>query len=67
MSENRIINVFRYDPTTADKGHYDRFEMEIDDVSKTTVLDVLFRIQKSQDDTIGFRFVSEITETAENN
>jgi succinate dehydrogenase / fumarate reductase iron-sulfur subunit len=61
MSENRIINVFRYDPTTADKGHYDRFEVEIDDVSKTTVLDVLFRIQKSQDDTIGFRYACRVS------
>ena len=61
MSENRIINVFRYDPTTADKGHYDRFEVEIDDVSKTTVLDVLFRIQKTQDATIAFRYACRVS------
>jgi succinate dehydrogenase/fumarate reductase-like Fe-S protein len=54
-AQKRIINIFRYDPTAAEKGHYDRFDVEIEDESKTTILDVLFQIQKTQDPTIAFR------------
>ena len=57
----RIINIFRYDPTTDDQGHYDRFEVEIADESKTTVLDVLFQIQKTQDDTLAFRYACRVS------
>jgi succinate dehydrogenase / fumarate reductase iron-sulfur subunit len=57
----KIINIFRYDPTTDEQGHYDRFEVEIADESKTTVLDVLFRIQKTQDDTLAFRYACRVS------
>jgi succinate dehydrogenase / fumarate reductase iron-sulfur subunit len=57
----RIISIFRYDPTSAEQGHYDRFEVEIADESKTTVLDVLFRIQKTQDATIAFRYACRVS------
>ena len=61
MPRKKIINIFRYDPTTDEQGHYDRFEMEIADESKTTVLDVLFQIQKTQDDTLAFRYACRVS------
>ena len=61
MSGKKIINIFRYDPTTAEQGHYDHFEVEIADESKTTVLDVLFQIQKTQDDTLAFRYACRVS------
>lgn len=57
----RIIKIFRYDPSTEEKGHYDRFEMEIEDESKTTILDTLFQIQKTQDSTIAFRYACRVS------
>ncbi len=61
MPLKKIINIFRYDPTTGEQGHYDRFEVEIADESKTTVLDVLFQIQKTQDDTLAFRYACRVS------
>jgi succinate dehydrogenase / fumarate reductase iron-sulfur subunit len=61
MSPQKIINIFRYDPTTEAEGHYDRFELEIADESKTTILDVLFQIQKTEDPTIGFRYACRVS------
>jgi succinate dehydrogenase / fumarate reductase iron-sulfur subunit len=60
-AQKRIINIFRYDPTAAEKGHYDRFDVEIEDESKTTILDVLFQIQKTQDPTIAFRYACRVS------
>jgi succinate dehydrogenase / fumarate reductase iron-sulfur subunit len=60
-ARKKIINVFRYDPTGADAGHYDRFEVKIDDESKTTILDVLFQIQKTQDPTLAFRYACRVS------
>lgn len=61
MSPKRIINIFRYDPTVDEKGHYDRFEVHIDDEKKTTILDVLFKIQKTQDASIAFRYACRVS------
>jgi succinate dehydrogenase / fumarate reductase iron-sulfur subunit len=61
MAKKRIINIFRYDPTAAEKGHYDRFEVDVKDESKTTILDVLFQIQKTQDATIAFRYACRVS------
>ena len=61
MPSKKIINIFRYDPTTEEQGHYDRFEVEIADESKTTVLDVLFQVQKTQDDTLAFRYACRVS------
>jgi succinate dehydrogenase / fumarate reductase iron-sulfur subunit len=61
MPLKKIINIFRYDPTTDEQGHYDCFEVEIADESKTTVLDVLFQIQKTQDDTLAFRYACRVS------
>jgi succinate dehydrogenase / fumarate reductase iron-sulfur subunit len=59
--EKRIFKIFRFDPTTEEKGHYDPFEIEIEDESKTTILDVLFQIQKTQDPSIAFRFACRVS------
>ena len=61
MPQKRIIKIFRYDPSTEEKGHYDRFEVEIEDESKTTILDVLFQIQRTQDPTIAFRYACRVS------
>jgi len=60
-ARKRIYKIFRYDPSTEEKGHYDRFEVEIADESKTTILDVLFRIQKTQDPSIAFRYACRVS------
>jgi succinate dehydrogenase / fumarate reductase iron-sulfur subunit len=60
-AKKRIIKIFRYDPTTEEKGHFDHFEVEIEDESKTTILDVLFQIQKTQDATIAFRYACRVS------
>ena len=39
----RIVNVFRYDPTKQDEGRFDRFEIDIEDDTLTTILDVLLK------------------------
>ena len=57
----RIIKLFRYDPTRGEKGYYDHFEVEIENESKTTILDVLFQIQKTQDPTIAFRYACRVS------
>jgi succinate dehydrogenase / fumarate reductase iron-sulfur subunit len=61
MPKKRIIKIFRYDPSIEENGHYDRFELEIEDESKTTILDVLFQIQKTQDPTIAFRYACRVS------
>ena len=60
-AKKRIIKIFRYDPSAEAKGHYDRFEVEIEDESKSTILDILFRIQKTQDPTIAFRYACRVS------
>ena len=58
--ETRIFEVFRYDPAEGGDGRFDRFELEIDDPSVTTILDVLFRIQREVDPTIAFRYACRV-------
>ena len=54
--KTRIIKVFRYDPAVGGPGHFDRFELKTDDESLTTILDVLIRLQKTQDLSLAFRY-----------
>lgn len=58
--KRRVFKVFRYDPTTGDEGHYDRFELEIEDESTTTILDVLLRIQREYDPSLTFRYACRV-------
>jgi succinate dehydrogenase / fumarate reductase iron-sulfur subunit len=57
----RIIKVFRYDPATGGPGHFDRFELRSDDESLTTILDVLIRLQKTQDPSLAFRYACRVS------
>lgn len=57
----RIVNVFRFDPTRREPGHYDRFEVRIEDEKLTTVLDVLLKIQKEQDPSLSFRYACRVS------
>ncbi len=58
--KKRVFNVFRYDPTTGGDGHFDRFELDIEDESKTTVLDALLRIQREHDPSLAFRYACRV-------
>ncbi|MBW1773092.1 MAG: succinate dehydrogenase iron-sulfur subunit [Deltaproteobacteria bacterium] len=58
--KKRVFNVFRYDPTTGGDGHFDRFELDIEDESKTTVLDALLRIQREHDLSLAFRYACRV-------
>lgn len=57
---NRVVKVFRYDPTVGGTGHYDRFELHIEDPTKTTILDLLIRIQREQDPSVAFRYACRV-------
>jgi succinate dehydrogenase / fumarate reductase iron-sulfur subunit len=59
--KKRVFNVFRYDPTIGNDGHFDRFELEIEDESKTTVLDALLRIQRKHDPSLAFRYACRVS------
>ena len=56
----RKIEIYRYDPTAGDDGHFDTFDLQIEDESNTTILDVLIRIQKEQDATLAFRYACRV-------
>jgi succinate dehydrogenase / fumarate reductase iron-sulfur subunit len=56
----RKIDVFRYDPTQGGDGHFDHFDLYIDDETNTTILDVLIRLQKEQDSTLSFRYACRV-------
>ena len=58
--KRRAFEVFRYDPTSGDEGHFDRFELEIEGESTTTILDVLFRIQREHDPSLTFRYACRV-------
>lgn len=58
--QRHVVRVFRYDPTEADDGRYDRFELDIADPNATTILDVLIRIQREQDPTVAFRYACRV-------
>ena len=57
----KIVSVFRYDPSIHDEGHYDTFEIQIEDERLTTILDVLLKIQKEQDPSLSFRFACRVS------
>ncbi|NQU02693.1 MAG: succinate dehydrogenase iron-sulfur subunit, partial [Syntrophaceae bacterium] len=57
----RVVNVFRYDPAVGGDGYFDRFDLEIEDESITTILDVLLRIQRDHDPSLGFRYSCRIS------
>jgi succinate dehydrogenase / fumarate reductase iron-sulfur subunit len=59
-SKNRVIKVFRYDPTIDDDGHFDKFDLVVEDENMTTILDVLIRIQKEQDPSLSFRYACRV-------
>ena len=59
-NHRRIIRVYRYDPTKGGQGHFDRFEMDIENEVCTTILDVLLRIQREQDPSLSFRFACRV-------
>ena len=57
---NRIIKIFRYDPCEGGDGYFDQFELDITDGTKTTILDVLIRIQKEKDPSLSFRYACRV-------
>ena len=61
QKSKRVVKVFRYDPAVGGEGHFDRFELDIEDESITTVLDLLIRIQKEYDQTLAFRYSCRIS------
>jgi len=60
QGNNRKIEMYRYDPTKGGDGHFDTFDLYIEDESNTTILDVLIRIQKEQDATLAFRYACRV-------
>lgn len=56
----REIRVYRYDPTKGGDGHFDRFDLTIQDETNTTILDVLIRLQKEQDPSLAFRYACRV-------
>jgi succinate dehydrogenase / fumarate reductase iron-sulfur subunit len=58
--KKRVIKVYRYDPTKGGEGHFDRFELEVEDETNTTILDVLLRIQRQFDPSISFRYACRV-------
>jgi succinate dehydrogenase / fumarate reductase iron-sulfur subunit len=60
-SKTKIVNVFRYDPTKADDGHFDRFEVDVEAENLTTILDLLIRIQKEKDASLAFRYACRVS------
>ena len=57
----KIVNVFRYDPTTRNEGHFQQFEVDIEDEALTTILDVLLKIQKEIDPSLAFRYACRVS------
>lgn len=60
QGNNRKIEIYRYDPTKGGDGHFDTFDLQIEDESNTTILDVLIRIQMEQDATLAFRYACRV-------
>lgn len=56
----RDIRVFRYDPAKGGEGRFDRYALEIADEARTTILDVLIRLQREQDPTLSFRYACRV-------
>ncbi len=60
QGNTRKIEIYRYDPTEGGDGHFDHFDLHIEDETNTTILDVLIRIQKEQDSTLAFRYACRV-------
>ena len=60
QGNKRKVKVYRYDPTQGGEGHFDHFDLDIEDESNTTILDVLIRLQKEQDPTLAFRYACRV-------
>jgi succinate dehydrogenase / fumarate reductase iron-sulfur subunit len=60
QGKTREIDIYRYDPNKGGDGHFDSFNLEIEDESNTTILDVLIRIQKEQDPSLSFRYACRV-------
>lgn len=56
----REFEIYRYDPTRGGEGHFDRFELPVEDETCTTILDVLIRLQKEQDPSLSFRYACRV-------
>jgi len=48
----REFRIYRYDPTQGGEGRFDNYELHVTDETRTTILDVLIRLQKEQDPTL---------------
>lgn len=59
-SNRWTVRVYRYDPCKGGKGHFDRFELDVENENCTTILDVLLRIQKEQDPSLSFRYACRV-------
>ncbi|MBU8848964.1 MAG: Rieske 2Fe-2S domain-containing protein [Desulfobacterales bacterium] len=60
QGNKRKVEIYRYDPTQGGDGHFDHFDLYIEDETNTTILDVLIRIQKEQDSTLAFRYACRV-------
>lgn len=56
----RRVRIFRYDPEKPGEGTFQTYSLVIDKPEITTILDVLIRIQKEQDQSIAFRFACRV-------
>jgi succinate dehydrogenase / fumarate reductase iron-sulfur subunit len=56
----RAVQIFRYDPEKGGDGHFQSYELNIPNETKTTILDVLLRLQREQDPTIAFRYACRV-------
>jgi len=56
----RRVEIYRYDPTRKGEAYFDHFDLEIEDETNTTILDVLIRIQKEQDPSLAFRYACRV-------
>lgn len=57
----KTVHVYRYDPTEGGEGHFDTFEVEIEDQYRTTVLDVVLKIQRKMDSSLAFRYACRVS------
>ena len=56
----RHVKIFRYDPHAGGSGAFQEYTLNVADESKTTILDVLLRIQREQDPTLAFRYACRV-------
>ncbi len=55
------VKVFRYDPTTGGEGHFDNFDLDINDQYRTTILDLLLHIQQNIDHSLACRYACRVS------